>query len=112
MTTAKFLHKGGKLVGFSVQGHTGLACSGEDVACASVSSAVQMAANTLTETLGLNAEIRTREALVYLRLSDAADEAGMQRAFAADAVLKGMRAHFKLLSEEFPGYIRTEDSEV
>ena len=47
-------HFGENGISFTVKGHSGSANAGEDIVCAAVSSAVYMAANTVTEILGLS----------------------------------------------------------
>jgi uncharacterized protein YsxB (DUF464 family) len=109
MVRARFLFNGGLIQGFKVTDHAGLADAGRDIACASVTSAVQMASNTITEVVGITAEIKTDEARVYLTLPNELNENEQN---CAQAVLNGMRLHFNLLAEEFPGTISVEDMEV
>lgn len=107
MIKAQFLQKDGQMIGFKVSGHALLADAGQDVACASVTSALQMAANTITEIIGTKAEIKTGEAVVSLELKDSGEKART-----AALVLDGLRLHYKLLAEEFPENIRVEELEV
>ena len=48
MIYAEFFTRQEKLYGFKISGHAGYADKGEDIVCASVSSAVQLVANTIT----------------------------------------------------------------
>ncbi|HEX3026657.1 MAG TPA: ribosomal-processing cysteine protease Prp [Clostridia bacterium] len=109
MITARFFLKNGAVAGFEVSGHAGMDAQGHDVACASVTSAVQMAANTVTEIIGAKAGIQVDEALIKMEL---ADTNGAESEKAVQAVLKGMRLHLKLLTQEFQEFIRVEDMEV
>ena len=93
--------KDGVLTGFQARGHAGFAESGRDVVCAAVSSAVYMAANTVTEILGLSPEISERDGVLCLSLSEA-------QAPAAAAVLLGLQLHLQSLCRQYPDYI-TED---
>ena len=68
--------------GFTVQGHSGSAEAGEDIVCAAVSSAVYMAANTLTDVLMLTPAIEVRDGFLSL--------------------------HLRGLQEEYPDYIQFE----
>ena len=70
--------------------------------CASVSSAVMMAANTVTEVIGAEARVDVNEwdGSIELRLTE--------RDKLAEAVLEGLRLHMELISEEFPGRISLE----
>lgn len=88
----------GTLTGFCVRGHASFAESGQDIVCAAVSSAVYMAANTVTEVLGLSPELSERDGRLELSLSES-------EAPAAQAVLSGLRLHLQALCEQYPDYI-------
>ena len=93
-----------RLVGFSVSGHAGYAEYGQDIACASVSSAVMLTANTVTEAFGLKAEVKVEENEISLKLKQP-DGTG-------DKLLLGLLTHLYLLSDEFQGRIRITFTEV
>ena len=93
-----------RLTGFSVSGHAGVAEYGQDIACASVSSAVMLTANTVTEAFGLKAEVKVGENEISLELKQA-DETG-------DKLLLGLLTHLYILSDEFQGRIRITFTEV
>lgn len=88
----------GMLSGFCVHGHAGFAESGQDIVCAAVSSAVYMAANTVTEILGLSPEISQRDGTLSLSLSES-------EAPAAQTELSGLQLHLQSLCEQYPDYI-------
>ena len=54
MIKAEFHTASGMINGFVVSGHSGYSGSGSDIVCAAVSSAVLMAANTLTDVMGIS----------------------------------------------------------
>lgn len=87
-----------KLLGFEVSGHAGLADEGQDVCCASVSSAVMLAANTITEAFRITAKVSVEENEIMLKLGEDPQGEG-------DKVLLGLLSHLYLLQEEFPGYV-------
>lgn len=89
----------GRLRGFRVSGHAGMADCGQDICCASVSSAVMMTANTVTEAFRLDAKVSVEENEIMLKLAN--DEKGE-----GDKVLLGLLAHMYFLSGEFAGCIR------
>lgn len=91
-----------RLVGFRVTGHAGLADRGEDVCCASVSSAVMMAANTLTEAFKIKAKVTVEENDIKLMLGDSTEDKRSD----CDKVLLGLMTHLYCLTEEFVGHIR------
>lgn len=99
MITIRIFDKAGILYGFEVTGHSGSAPSGEDIVCAAVSSAAYMAANTLTEVMGFQAEVLTGEALMRLKITDS-------RPAGAQALLKGFEQHIAALSGEYPKNIK------
>ena len=82
---------------FTVTGHAGAGTAGEDIVCAAVSSAAYMAANTITEILGVNAETDVREG--YMRVSFGGSKA------AAD-IVKGLRLHLRELQAQYPDNVK------
>lgn len=92
---------GGAITAFTVSGHAGCAESGRDIVCAAVSSAAYMAANTVTEVLGLSPEIEEREGFLQLRFSSGEAET-------ARVVLLGLQLHITALCEQYPEYIQVE----
>lgn len=110
MIRAVFFSRRGRYDGFRIGGHAGCGASGHDIACASVSSAVELAANTITDVIGAGAsvEIQKKSAVVTLRL----EQTGGAESDAAEAVIRGLRLHLKLLANQFHGHIRVEDLEV
>lgn len=105
MTTVCFQCAKGQLTGFSVSGHATQNAADETgkLVCAAISSAAYMAANTLSEVLGLplNATVRDGEMQVSLKN-------GFEQ---AQAVLKGFRLHCEQLAQQYKGKV-TVYSEV
>ena len=93
-----FKNESDMLTGFRVSGHAGLADLGFDVCCASVSSAVMMAANTITEAFRLEADVEVGENEIKLSMKDPDEN--------ADKVLMGLLIHLYNLKDEFPGHIK------
>ena len=94
MIRVRFFDSGEDMIGFSVCGHAGYAPYGEDIVCASVSSAVQLTMNAVTEVLKLPAEVFAEGETVRLMLSPADAEA-------AQPFFKALRLHLELLSQDF-----------
>ncbi|MBQ1536051.1 MAG: ribosomal-processing cysteine protease Prp [Ruminococcus sp.] len=88
----------GRLLGFEISGHAGLADEGQDVCCASVSSAVMLAANTITEAFKIGAKVSVEENDIMLKLGNDPKGEG-------DKVLLGLLTHLYLMQDEFPGYV-------
>lgn len=105
MICANMLMRNGTLCGFDVQGHSGSAVSGQDIVCAAVSSAVYMAANTLTEVSGCKADIHEADGL----LTFAVCEADTQK---AQEALSGLHIHLQGLVAQYPQFIKIQLTEV
>lgn len=95
MTVVKFLSDSKGLCGFSVSGHS--SADADDnfgrIVCAAVSSAVYMAANTITDVIGDVCEQRVGEAQIYIKSENPSD--------ATRTVLAGLKLHLKELSEQY-----------
>lgn len=99
-----FWHKK-KLCGCKVSGHAGFADSGNDIVCASVSSAVQLTANTLTEIFHINANVIAGENSVSIKLPCDLSPKGVK-------ILEGLKLHFDLLKDVYPEFIKINNTEV
>ena len=102
MIQADFYRSGeGRLLGFEVSGHAGLADEGHDVCCASVSSAVMLAANTITDAFKVDAKVSVEENEIMLKL-------GSDPQCEGDKVLLGLLEHLCLMQDELPGYVKVK----
>ncbi|MBR2284253.1 MAG: ribosomal-processing cysteine protease Prp [Ruminococcus sp.] len=105
MISAEFIRTNGKFTGFRFSGHSGYAEAGEDVACAAVSSAVQLIVNLLDE-FDCEPQVST----------DMTDNAVICRATAsentASAMIEQLRLHLEAVLEEYPETINITISEV
>ncbi|MGI6773295.1 MAG: ribosomal-processing cysteine protease Prp [Acutalibacteraceae bacterium] len=97
MIKAVFFLSGQDVIGFSVKGHADQAEHGQDIVCAAVSSAVYMAANTVTDVFKAEADIEVDDGLFTLKLKKP-DESSVN-------VLKGLKLHIEALQEQYPSYI-------
>ena len=105
MVRAEFFKKDGGLIGFRIRGHAGYAGAGDDIVCASVSSAVQFSSNLITEGFHIPAEVKALDNEISLRLSDFPHKNAV-------TVLEGLLMHFQLLAEDYEGTIKITFSEV
>lgn len=105
MICAKFYRKNNSLCGFSVSGHAGYADAGEDIVCASVTSAVQLTCNAVTEVLDIKAKVQVLEEEISLKLPEKCDS----NAF---LFVSSLELHLRVLSETYPGTITVEILEV
>lgn len=104
MTTVTFESEGSRLLGFTVQGHSGFASSGEDLLCAAVTSAVRLTECAVNDVLGLEASVKVREAdaSVSLKLPGGLSESNEQ---VCQTLLAALMLYFVQLSEEYPDNI-------
>ncbi len=98
----------GSCVGCTVSGHAGHAAYGEDIVCAYVSGAVQLAANLCTDSFQLPVVAREEEhdARVVIELT------GTDITGDVDRILRGLEAQLKLLEEAYPRSIQVKHKEV
>lgn len=101
MIKANFKRSDGKLIGFSVSGHSGYDDFGSDIVCASVSSAVMLVCNAITEVYKLPAEIKVDENLISCEISSEDDR-----------LIETLRLHLSALMEDYPENISLKISEV
>ena len=100
MIRISFYTDGELITGFECKGHSMSAESGRDIVCAAVSSACLMAANTVTEIIGLGADAAATDG--YLRLQIKASPESAQD------VLSGLKLHLTELAKEYPDNIKVE----
>ena len=105
MIRADFTRTEGKLTAFSLRGHAGYDDFGKDIVCASVTSAVQLTANAITEVLKVKADVKVLDNQINMKLPKDCP----QEAFSfMDALL----LHLEILAEDFEGTIKVKVSEV
>ena len=101
-----FADADGKLHGFSISGHSGMAEEGSDILCAAVSSAAYMTANTVLEILHITpVSLRVDDGDMLFRVTerDARD---------CKDLFSGFKLHLLGLEEQYPGYLRVRYTEV
>lgn len=107
MITARFQRSKGRLAGFCVSGHAGYADYGSDIVCASVTSAVQLTANGITQCLDIKAQVSADpDGGVKLALPQDCQREDAQ------AFLKALYLHLTVLSQDYQGTIKIIDAEV
>ena len=98
MIKAAFFNEGDFLTGFEIKGHSGYSEAGSDIICASVSSAAFMAANTITDVIGLDADITLND--------DGFFKFKVKPVPQAQATLRGLKLHLEALSQDYPENIK------
>lgn len=105
MITAEFYLQNEVFCGFSIRGHAGYADFGSDIVCASVTSAVEMAANGITEILKVPATVGCFENEVRLDLPAGSYPEAVD-------FIRALRLHLELLSQDYSENLRLIDMEV
>ena len=98
MIRVKFSIGNNRLHGFEISGHSMYAPEGQDIVCASVSSAALMAANTLTEIVGAPARTEAESGSMVFHLNETNEK--------TEAILRGLELHLTELSKQYPHNIK------
>ncbi len=106
MISVRFFQKGGKLTGVTVSGHAGYAEYGQDIVCASVTSAVQLTANGITEVLKAPCNVHMEKNRISIEIMDR--NAGQEAVY----FLQALSLHLSVLAEDYPNTISILVSEV
>ncbi len=101
MTKAKFLFSGNTVVSFELSGHSGAGEEGTDIVCSAVSSAVYMAANTITEIIKIEAQAEINDG--YLKFT--MDFEGAEK---AKIITDGLYLHLSELQGQYPNNLKLE----
>ncbi len=108
MLSAKFfVLESGMIVGFEILGHSGYAKSGKDIVCAAVSSAAYMTANTITDVMGISADVSVIEDAGYMKMLVNSKDAVLCK-----DILNGFKNHLLLLEEIYLKNINVSYTEV
>ena len=110
MTTVTFHMEGERIVGFTVQGHSGYADEGSDIICAAVTSAVRLTECAVNDVLGLGAAVKVREkdASISLKLPGAL---GPTNESTCQALLAALMVYLAEVHEEYPEHLLVVEEE-
>lgn len=86
------------LCGFEAKGHAMSGDAGEDIVCSFVSSACLMAANTVTEIIGLDADAQSGDGYLKLMI--------LENSASAQDILNGLKLHLTELEKDYPENIK------
>ena len=107
MISVRFFQRQGKLSGVTVSGHAGYGEYGRDIVCASVTSALQLTANGITEILKAPCDVRMETNRISLTLDRPGELEGEAVHF-----LQALQLHLTVLAEDYPNTITILVSEV
>lgn len=100
-----FVDHSGRINGFHIKGHSGLAESGEDVLCAFVSSAAYMTANTITEIIGADAQAQADDGDMKVVVAE-------RYLDSCQTILTGMKFHLCETEKQYPDNVNVIITEV
>lgn len=100
-----FVKSDGRILGFRLSGHAGMAEYGSDTLCAFVSSAAYMTVNTITDVIHADADVQADNGYMYVRVSD-------KDARKCSVLLAGFKLHLLAAEEQYPEYLKVFYTEV
>ena len=104
MIKVTFFKKGEDFIGFESSGHSDYSHEGTDIICSAVSSAAYMTVNTVTEILGVEADITIDDGYMKFIPEKTADD--------VQVLLKGMALHLNALAEQYDKYLCCKEKTV
>lgn len=106
MITVRFYVLESEFIGFELSGHSGYAEEGSDIVCAAVTSCAYMTANTVTDIIGVKADIEVSDGFMSLTVS-------LADAPRVKDIFNGFRLHINALAGDYSEYIacKTENIE-
>ncbi len=102
MTRYEILENEDGPYGFIIEGHSAYAEEGSDIVCAAVSSAAYMVINTITDILGIKAEISQSDAFLSIEVKSG----DIKR---CGYLFEGLELHLDFLAQEYPENITRGD---
>lgn len=105
MILAEFFKRNSEYIGFQISGHAGYDVVGMDIACASVSSAVQLTANTITDFMKIKADVDVVPDKIKLNINEDCSRMG-------SIIIESLKFHLELISQQFKETIRIKATEV
>ncbi len=102
-----FILDDGKIKGFDISGHSGYDESGKDIVCAAVSSAAYMTINTITDVIGVQADVDIHDDLGCMKLLVCGECLSD-----CNYILQGFKNHLLMLEEMYSENIKVFYKEV
>lgn len=100
-----FITENGDIIGFHINGHSGMAESGNDIVCAFVSSAAYMTANTITDVIHAQATAEAEDGDMFVMVAK-------KDAISCRDILAGLKLHLLNTEEQYPNYLQVNYTEV
>ena len=99
MTKVTFRLREGKLAGFSLEGHSNYASSGNDIVCAALSSAAYLVINTITDVMNIPSSADAKDGYIGIIIDEGYEDGCKE-------ILKGFEAHINSLKKQYPKNIK------
>lgn len=100
MITAVFYRRNGHYSGFRISGHSGYSESGSDIVCAACSAMTMLTVNTVTDIMGIGAEVFSDESDASVVFSLKGDSE------TASSLIEGLRSELTALEGDYPDNLR------
>lgn len=105
MITASFRRTAkGSYKSFRISGHSGYADPGEDIVCASVSSAVMLTINTASEYFSIPLNLKVKDGDITCGIKEVSQN--------SDRLVESLRIHLDELAGNFPENMKVNITEV
>ena len=99
MTKVTFRLREGKIAGFTLEGHSNYASSGNDIVCAALSSAAYLVINTITDVMNIPASANAEDGYITVAIEKGYEEQCRD-------ILKGLELHINSLKKQYPKNIK------
>ena len=99
MTKVTFRLRESKLAGFSLEGHSNFATSGNDIVCAALSSAAYLVINTVTDIMNIPSSTDAKDGYIGIVIEKGYEEQCRD-------ILKGFELHINSLKKQYPKNIK------
>ena len=99
MTKVTFRLREGRISGFSLEGHSNFAESGNDIVCAALSSAAYLVINTITDIMKIPSSADAKDGYIGIIIESGYEEQCRD-------ILKGFELHINSLKKQYPKNIK------
>ena len=112
MTHIKLFYKSNQIVGFECKKHSGFAESGKDIVCAGISCITQTAVLGLENVAKVDCNTQIDPQKGYLSVQIAQNDINSAKFESAQIILRSMLCGLEDLQEQYPKYLKLEESEL
>lgn len=106
MIKALFHKKSSGFTGFEIDGHSGLAESGQDILCAAVSSMSELVINTARDIFGADLAVEVKSETAHLKVK--IEDVKLIHERSVDGLFEGFFKELQFISQDYPRNLRVE----